>query len=107
MLSIGCLVDWEVEGFGDDEEEVVEEEEGEEDDIDELDEEDDEDVVEDVSDSESLSSEDSAESLVAFCFKDGNTVGARTDRPGISNVAFCEHRRFRLCVIFDSPTTIW
>ena len=102
FVSISSFVGLEVTGFGD-EEEVVDDEEEEDDDDDELDEEDEdeepeaEDVVKDVSDSESLPSEALPESL---CLKDGSTVGARTDRPGIINVALGDLLRFR------SPTTI-
>lgn len=89
---MGCFVRWEVDGFGGEEEveEEVDDDEEEDEELDE-DEEDEEDVVEEVSNSESLS----IESLVGFCFEDGNTVGARTDRPGISNVALDGLLRFR------------
>ena len=92
MLSMGCLiflvccVGWKVKGFGGNEKEDVDDEESDvdkEEDEDEEEEEADEEVVE--SDSESLPSK-GLESLVAFCLKDGNTVGARTDRPGIALV---------------------
>ena len=81
MLSVGCFVSmdcfvfvgWGIRGFGSDEEVVDDDQEGQGDDDD--DDDDDELDEEDVSDSESLSSGDS----VTFCFKDGNTVGVRTD----------------------------
>ena len=106
FVSMACCVDWKATGFRgneDDDEEVDKEDDEDE----EEEEEDEEDVAEDVveTDSESLSSEGS-DSLVTFCFKDGNTVGARTDRPGISNVALVDLLRFRWRVIFDSHTTI-
>ena len=69
-----------------------EEEEEEDDDDDEYDDElDEEDVVDDVDDSESFPSK----GLVAFCFKDGNTVDSRKDRPGISNSELWDLLRFR------------
>ena len=70
FVSTACCVRWEVKSFGDDKEEVLDDKEGE-GDVDELDEED----VEERYDSESSLSE----GLVAFCFKDGNTVGSWTD----------------------------
>ena len=102
MFSMGCFVflAWcvgrEVESFGGNREEVLDDKE---DDVDELDE---EDVVEEVSDSESSPSK----GLVTFCFKDGNTVGSRTGRPGISNEGLWDLLRFRWRVILDSHT-IW
>lgn len=81
MLSMGCFVSKvgrEDKSFGGDKEEVLDDEE---DDDDELDE---EDVDEDVSDSESEVSE-SEGGVVAFRFKDGNTVGSRIDGPGIGD----------------------
>lgn len=102
MLSTGfvpmtCCFGREAESFGGDEEEDLDDKE---DDVAELDE---EDVVEDVSDSESFPSE----GLVTFGFKDGNdTVGSRTDRPGISNEGLWDLLRFRWRVILDSYT-IW
>ena len=95
-LSMGCCVRWEAKSFGSDKEEVLDDDD---DDDDELDE---QDVLEDVSDSESSSSEGG----VAFRFKDGNTVGSRTDRPGISNEGLCDLLRFRWRVILDSNTTV-
>ena len=85
-----CCVDLEVESFGGDKEEVLDDEE---DDVDE------EDVVEDVSDSESFSSD----ALVAFCL---NTVGSRTDRPGISNEELWDLLRFCWRVILDSHSIL-
>ena len=90
FVSMACCVRWEVKNFGGDKEEVLDDEDD--DDDDELDE---EDVAEDVSESESSSSEDG----VPFCFKDGNTVGSRTDRLGISNEGLWDLLRFRWRVI--------
>ena len=101
MLSMCCFVSmaWSigraVKSFGGGKEEVLNDKEDV--DVDELDEE--EDVVEDVSDSESSPS-------VALCFKDGKTVGSRTDRPEIGNRGLWDLLRFRWRVILDSHT-IW
>lgn len=80
MVFMGCFISWEVESFGGEEEEVVDDEEEGEGDVDELEgeDEDEEDVLVDVSDSESLLSQGS-ERWIAFRFKDGDTVGVRTD----------------------------
>ena len=103
MLSTGFFVpaSWfvglEVIGFGGDEEDDEEkdgEEEEEQDGVDELDDEDVTEDVEEVSDSEPLPSECSA-SFGVWCLKDGNTVGARTDRLGIRNIVLGERLRFR------------
>ena len=95
FVSMVCCVRWEAKCFGSDKEELLDDD----DDDDELDE---QDVVEDVSDSESSSSE----GRVPFRFKDGNTVGCRTDRPEISNEGLCDLLRFRWRVILDSNTTV-
>ena len=97
FVSMACCVRWEVKSLGDDKEDVSDDKEGE-GDVDELDEED----VEERSDSESSPSE----GLIAFCFKDDNTVGSRTDRPGISSEGLWDLLRFRWRVILDSHT-IW
>jgi hypothetical protein len=107
MLSTGCMtffVGGRVKSFGGDEEALDDEENDDHSEYadradDELDE---EDVVEDVSDSESFPSE----GLVAFRFKDGNTVDSRTDRPRIGNAGLWDLLRFRWRVILDSHS-IW
>ena len=98
FVSMACCIRWVVRSFGGDTEEVLDDKED--DDVEELDE---EDVAEDVSDSESFPSEEG----VAFRFKDGNTVGSRTDRPGISKEGLWDLLRFPWRVILDSCTTIW
>ena len=77
FVSMACCVRWGVKGFGGDKEEYLDDDDDDDDDeiVDE------EDVVEDVSESDSSSSAGG----VAFRFKDGTTVGSRTDRPGIGN----------------------
>lgn len=105
MLSVACCVGWKVKGFGGDEKEVddddgrdVDELDGEDEDEEEADE---EGVADDVveSDSESESESLPSEASESFCFEEGNTIGARTDRPGISNVVLGDLLRFLRCVI--------
>lgn len=112
MLSVACCVGWKVKGFGGDGKEVEDDEER---DVDELDEEDEDEeeadeegVAEDVveSNSESESEPLPSEASETFCFEEGNTIGARTVRPGISNVVLGDLLRFLRCVISDSHTTV-
>jgi hypothetical protein len=110
MLSMTGCVGWKVKGFGGDEKEVVDEERDVDEDEDE-EEADGEGVVEDAveSDSESESEllpSEASESLVVFCVEEGNTVGTRTGRLGMSNVVLGDLLRFLRCVISDSHTTI-